>query len=126
MGTLNKCGIIYDRRKKKEFNEFLSNLSEEERNTALKWVEMLYPETNEETIEVLRGVKTTDEPATDEERKRAQEILEMPDEEFSKMEVYRKGKCICVRTPSSYWMCLMGRLWLVDIENNDKILWCLN
>lgn len=113
-----------------EFNEFCSNLSEEERNTALKWMEMLRPETesdtDEETIEMLRGVKTTDEPVTDEERKRAQEILEMSDEEFSKMEVYRKGKCICVRTPSSYWMCLMGRLWLVDLENSEKILWGLN
>ena len=115
---------------KKEFNEFIGNISDEQKNIALKWMEMLHPETesdnDKETIEVLRGVKTTDDPVTDEERKRAQEILEMPDEEFSKMEVYRKGKCICVSTPRSYWMCLMGRLWLVDIENNDKILWGLN
>lgn len=89
-------------------------MTEEEKNTALKWTEM------------LRGAKPTDGPVTDEERKRAQEILEMPDEEFSKMEVYRRGKCICVSTSSSYWRCLMGRLWLVDLENSEKILWCLS
>lgn len=98
---------------KKEFNEFMDHISDEQKNTALKWLEKLRSE-------------TPDTPISDEEKKQAQEIMEMSDEEFFKMEVYRKGTCICVSTPRVEWMVLAGRLWLVDIENNDKILWGLS
>ena len=58
------------------------------------------------------------EPVTEEKKKKVRELMKhcLSDEEFSQMELYRKKGCICVNTPRNYWTCLMGCLWVVDLE----------
>ncbi len=90
-------------------------------------------ELTEEEINMIRReeyewlIKDEDaEPVTGVEIARIREMMSyLDDEYFSKLEFYRKKGCICVNTPRDYWACLMGRLWVADLEKGTVVKhWC--
>lgn len=76
----------------------------------------------------VENPKDDSEPITEEEIAKVKEIMgkELSDYNFDELKIKRKWGCIDVSTPSSYWACLMGREWLVNLEKNKYYLFSLS
>ena len=81
-------------------------------------------------FEYVMDIRENREPytLTPDEREKVIKLLDgCEGYNFNVMEIYkhRSGKII-VRTPDAYWMGLMGREWLIDLEEGTCTLFGLN